>query len=103
MAFNDEEKVVDTEKQQEEVVEETTLQEEVVVEEVNTNKKTNKKDKKPSKIKAAFGELKKVSYPSFSSVVKRTAVVLAVTFVFLVVIIGIDQLLYLLYTLLTKR
>ena len=81
------------------------VEEEIVVEENGETKRVSKgsKSKKQSKVKAAFSELKKVTYPSFGSVVKRTAVVLAVTAIFLVVVIGIDQLLYLLYDLLTKN
>ena len=94
----------------EEVSSDETIEEEIVVEEETQPKeniatKTLKKDgnKKPSKIKGAFSELKKVTWPSFGSVVKKTAVVLSVTAIFLVVVIGIDQLLYLLYNLLTKN
>ena len=80
--------------------------EEIVVEENNSKKTTKSKkagNKKTSKIKATFSELKKVTWPSFGSVVKKTAVVLSVTLIFLLVIIGIDQLLYLLYDLLTSK
>ncbi|MBQ9795945.1 MAG: preprotein translocase subunit SecE [Clostridia bacterium] len=72
-------------------------------EEAKNTKSSKKTNKKPSKVKGAFSELKKVTWPTFGSVVKKTAVVLSVTLVFLVVIIGIDQLLYLLYNLLTKN
>ena len=106
MAFLEEEK--NEELNEVEVLDETVqeeVEEEIVVEENGETRKTSKdlKAKKPSKVKAAFSELKKVTYPSFGSVVKRTAVVLAVTAIFLVVVIGIDQLLYLLYDLLTKN
>ena len=104
MAFSEEKELETTKEASEEVVvEETVTQEpetEVVIEKTNSKKSKNKK---PSKIKAAFSELKKVTWPTFPSVVKKTAVVLTVTLVFLVVIIGIDQLLYLLYNLLTKN
>lgn len=89
-----------------ETAENQEAEEEIVVEENGETKrisKYSKSTKKQSKVKAAFSELKKVTYPSFGSVVKRTAVVLAVTAIFLVVVIGIDQLLYLLYDLLTKN
>ena len=84
----------------------TDVEEEIVVEENGETKRVSKDSKtthKPSKVKAAFSELKKVTYPSFSSVVKRTAVVLAVTAIFLVVVMGIDALLHLLQGLLTKN
>ena len=79
--------------------------EEIVVEEKTSKTKKSKKsdNKKPSKVKATFSELKKVTWPSFGSVVKKTAVVLSVTLIFLVVIIGIDQLLYLLFNFLTSN
>lgn len=60
-------------------------------------KKPKKKDKKPNifkrmgaKIKDVFSELKKVSWPSFSKVVKQTGVVIAVVLAFLVVITAFD-------------
>ena len=61
------------------------------------NKKNDKKPKKakdngPSKISKTMSELKKVTWPTFGSVVKQTSVVLVVTIVFLVVIFGIDRL-----------
>ena len=88
----------------EEVVEQN-VQEEQSAENVEKISKGNKKtkNKKPSKIKAAFSELKKVSWPGIRRVVKETAIVLSITAIFLVVIMGIDQLLYLLYNLLTKN
>ena len=67
------------------------------------NKKENKqqakqpKEKKPNKIakstKETFSELKKVTWPSFATVVKKTGVVLAFVVVFAVVLFGIDRLL----------
>ena len=58
--------------------------------------KKKKKDKKQSKIAKKFketsSELKKVSWPKFSTVLKQTGVVLAVTAAFLLVIFGIDRL-----------
>ena len=79
------------------------------VEEINTkdekakkadNQKTNKskkaKDKKPNKIakslKETSSELKKVSWPKFSTVLKQTGVVLLVTALFLLVVFGLDRL-----------
>lgn len=59
--------------------------------------KAKKKDGKPGffkriglKIKDVFSELKKVSWPTFSKVVKQTGVVLVVVIVFLVVITAFD-------------
>ena len=60
-------------------------------------KKTKKKDGKPgffkrvgSKIKDVFSELKKVNWPTFAKVVKKTGIVLAVVLCFLVVIFAFD-------------
>ena len=49
-----------------------------------------------------FSELKKVSWPTFGQVVKKTGVVLAVVIIFTVVLFGIDYLLGLLFDLLTS-
>ena len=58
--------------------------------------KKKKKDKKPSKmakrLKETSSELKKVTWPKFSTVLKQTGVVLLVTALFLLVIFGIDRL-----------
>ena len=51
------------------------------------------------KLKEAWSELKKVTWPGFSSVVKKTGVVIVVVLIFTVVIFGIDYLLGLLYNL----
>ena len=57
-------------------------------------KKKPKKEKQPSKIatslKETRSELKKVTWPTFGQVVKRTGVVLAVVVVFTLVIAAID-------------
>lgn len=62
-----------------------------------TEKKPAKKDKKPgffkrlgSKMKDIFSELKKVSWPTFTKVVKQTGVVIVVVLAFLVVITAFD-------------
>lgn len=71
-------------------------------------KKAKKKSGKPGffkrigiKIKDVFSELKKVSWPTFPKVVKKTGVVIVVVLAFLVVItafdFGLGQLLDLLY------
>ena len=61
-------------------------------------KKSKKKSGKPNffkriglKIKDVFSELKKVSWPSFPKVVKKTGVVLVVVLAFLVVITAFDS------------
>jgi preprotein translocase subunit SecE len=50
--------------------------------------------------KDTFGELKKVNWPSFKTVVKNTGVVLLVVVAFTVVIFGADMLFTFLYNLL---
>lgn len=59
-------------------------------------KKKKAKDKKPNKIAKALketnSELKKVTWPKFSTVVKQTGVVLLVTALFLLVVFGLDRL-----------
>ena len=71
--------------------------------EKNKDKK-KKKDKKPktNKVKEVVGELKRVTWPSFPTVLAKTGVVLAVVAFFFVVLFGIDWLMSLLYGLLTK-
>ena len=72
-------------------------------------KKVQPKNKRPNifvrlfkKLKEVFSELKKVSWPSFSKVVKQTSIVLGVVMVFMVVItlidLGLSELLRLLTT-----
>lgn len=68
------------------------------------NKDKKKKDKQPSKlgkkVKETTSELKKVTWPTFPSVVKKTGVVLAVVLIFAVVLFGMDRLLSWLFSLL---
>ena len=57
------------------------------------NEKTNKQNAtkvKKSRIKETFAELKKVTWPTFGEVCKKTGVVLVVVLVFAVVIFGMD-------------
>ena len=72
----------------------------------DTKKKEKKKEKRVSKtgkrIKETASELKKVTWPTFGSVVKKTGVVLAVIVIFAVVLFGIDRLLAWLFDLLTN-
>ena len=63
----------------------------------NKSAKKVQKTKKPNifkrmgaKIKDVFSELKKVSWPKFSKVIKQTGIVLAVVAIFLVVITAFD-------------
>ena len=66
------------------------------------NLKKDKKEKKPGlfkKLREAWSELKKVTWPTFGTVVKKTLVVIFVTLIFTVVLFGIDYLLGLVYNL----
>ena len=61
---------------------------------------TKTKNKKPNwfrrvgaKCKETFSELKRVTWPSFTTVLKTTGVVLVVVAAFLIVVTGVDQLL----------
>ena len=67
------------------------------------NLKKEKKEKKPGlfkKLKEAWSELKKVTWPTFGTVVKKTLVVIFVSVLFTVVLFGMDYLLGLIYKLL---
>ena len=73
-------------------------------------KKTKKKSDKPGffrrmggKIKDVFSELKKVTWPTFPKVVKKTGVVLVVVLAFLIVITAFDFGLEKLLTLVAPR
>ena len=73
-------------------------------------KKAKKKDGKPGfykrvgpKIKDVFSELKRVTWPTFPKVVKKTGVVLVVVLVFLVIITAFDTGLLNLLTLVAPR
>lgn len=70
--------------------------------------KKNKKEKKPKekgklkrKARETVSELKKVTWPSFGEVCKKTGIVLAVVVVFGLVLFGLDALLGYLFGLLT--
>ncbi|MBE7084618.1 MAG: preprotein translocase subunit SecE [Clostridiales bacterium] len=61
------------------------------------NNATKTKKKKPNwfrrvgaKFKETFSELKRVTWPSFPTVLKTTGVVLAIVFAFLVLVTGVD-------------
>ena len=60
---------------------------------------TKTKNKKPNwfrrvgaKFKETFSELKRVSWPKFTTVLKTTGVVLTIVLAFLVVVTGVDSL-----------
>ena len=71
---------------------------------------TKTKSKKPNffrrvgaKFKEVFSELKRVTWPKFSTVVKTTGVVLVIVFAFLAATTGVDALLNLLLKLLAGK
>ena len=73
-------------------------------------KRAKKKDGKPgffkrigSKIKDVFSELKRVTWPTFPKVVKKTGVVLVVVLAFLIVITAFDRGLYELLNLVSPK
>lgn len=69
----------------------------------NSAAKPKKEKKRRGNVfKETFSELKKVTWPSFSTVVKQTGIVLVVVLIFLVVLMCFDQLLGWLYKLLVK-
>ncbi len=69
-------------------------------------KEKKEKNKEPGKVrrwfKDFFSELKKVTWPSFSKVIKQTGVVLMVTVIFLLVLMAFDSLFGYLYKLLVS-
>ena len=67
----------------------------------NNNKKPNWFRRVGAKCKETFSELKRVTWPSFTTVLKTTGLVLAVVFAFLVVTTGIDSLFSWLFRLIT--
>ena len=72
-------------------------------EEKNTKAKKDKKPKEKKvgkKTRELTSELKKVTWPTFKDVAKKTGVVLVVVLVFAVVVFGIDALLGFLFDLL---
>ncbi|MBQ9729409.1 MAG: preprotein translocase subunit SecE [Clostridia bacterium] len=66
------------------------------------NKKPNWFRRAGAKIKETFSELKRVSWPKFTTVLKTTGVVLVIVFIFLVAVTGVDSLLSWLLGLLTN-
>ena len=70
------------------------------------NNATKTKNKKPNwfrrvgaKFKETFSELKRVTWPKFTTVLKTTGVVLVIVGIFLVAVTGVDRLLSWLLTL----
>ncbi|MBQ3214125.1 MAG: preprotein translocase subunit SecE [Clostridia bacterium] len=87
---------------EEKVLTKQELKEQKKQEKLKAKKAKEKKEKKGGlfrKLKEAWSELKKVTWPTFATVVKKTGVVILVVLIFTVVIFGIDYLLGLLYNL----
>ena len=63
-----------------------------------SGRKQAPKQKKPNFFVATFSELKQVSWPTFGDTMKRLAAVLAITVIFLVVLMAIDILLQWIHT-----
>ena len=59
----------------------------------NKNKKPNWFKRAGAKIKETFSELKRVTWPTFPTVLKTTGLVLVIVFAFLAIVTGIDRLL----------
>lgn len=76
-------------------------------EKAKKQKEKAKKEKGPNKLVKKFkemnSELKKVTWPSFKTVVKSTGVIIAVVLVFTVALFGIETVLGLLFNLFTKN
>ena len=66
------------------------------------NKKPNIFRRMGAKIKEVFSELKRVTWPSFFTVLKTTGVVLVIILAFLIVVTGVDGVLGLLLKLISK-
>ncbi len=77
-----------------EMVNANSKAEEIKVAEENKKKKANKKDgffkKAGKKIKEVFSEIRLVSWPTFSKVLKQTGVVVLVTVIFMICIALFD-------------
>ena len=105
--LNDDKTLNENEEVLEEVVEVEETSEEIVVEKNKDKTSKETKPKKGNKVvratKAAFSELKKVSWLSFGKMVKQTIVVLTITAIFFVLIFGVDQLFSLIRGLLTEN
>ena len=87
--------------------EQKLAQKEADKEKVKKAKAKAKKEKGPNKLikkfKETSSELKKVTWPSFKTVVKSTGTIIAIVLVFTVVLFGIETVLGLLYNLFTKN
>ena len=66
------------------------------------NKKPNWFRRVGAKLKDTFSEIKRVTWPTFPTVLKTTGIVLVIVAAFLVVVTGIDKLLLWLLELLTN-
>lgn len=95
-ANDDEQKVVKTDKNEQKKPDKNAKDKK------NKKKQPKEKGKLKRKTKETLSELKKVTWPTFGEVCKRTGVVLVVVLIFAVVVFGIDYCLGLLVNLLKK-
>ena len=96
MAKNNKKQVLNDVNAEEEVVQKAMENQESkkAKKEAKAQKKAKavKAEPKKSKIKETFGELKKVTWPSFGKAMKQTGMVLSLVLVFGVLVLGIDLL-----------
>lgn len=106
---NDAENIAAEEQVQEEMVQQETSIKADKKQKPSKEEKQNKKNKvakntepKKSRIKEVFGELKKVTWPTFGKTMKQTGMVLSIVLIFGVVVFGFDVLISYLFKLLTS-
>ena len=98
MAKNNKKEVLNEVNAEEEVAIQTTAKESKKDKKVVKPAKAKKakaaktSDGKKSRVKETFGELKKVTWPSFGKAMKQTGMVLSIVLVFGVLVLGIDLL-----------
>jgi preprotein translocase subunit SecE len=94
--------IIDVKEEEVKTSKETEKKVKVSKEKQNKKKKERQPSKMGKRMKETASELKKVTWPTFGSVVKKTSVVLAVVLIFAVVLFGIDRLLAWIFSLLVK-
>ena len=92
MAKKDNNSVLNNENAEEKVVKTNNKENATKKKNVKASKKAKNGEAKKSRIKETFGELKKVTWPSFSKAMKQTGMVLSLVLVFGVLVLGIDLL-----------
>ena len=92
MAKKDNNSVLNNENAEEKVVKTNNKENATKKKNVKASKKAKNGEVKKSRIKETFGELKKVTWPSFSKAMKQTGMVLSLVLVFGVLVLGLDLL-----------